>query len=54
MKEGLAKRHEQIGKLGKAELIGTAVEGVDIYEQNKDVCEIVIDYLQKINAQLGR
>jgi hypothetical protein len=52
LKGGLEKRHEQIGKLGKAELIGTAVEGVDIYEPNKDVCEKVIDYLQKINAQL--
>ena len=52
LKEGLAKRHEQIGKLGKAELIGTAVEGVDIYEPNKGVCEKVIDYLQKINAEL--
>lgn len=52
LKGGLEKRHEQIGKLGKAELIGTAVEGVDIYEPNKDVCEKVIDYLQKINAKL--
>lgn len=52
LKGGLEKRHEQIGKLGKAELIGTAVEGIDIYEPNKDVCEKVIDYLQKINAKL--
>ena len=52
LKGGLEKRHEQIGKLGKAELIGTAVEGVDIYEPNKDVCDKVIDYLEKINAQL--
>lgn len=52
LKGGFEKRHEQIGKLGKAELIGTAVEGVDIYEPNKDVCEKVIDYLQKINAKL--
>lgn len=52
LKGGLEKRHEQIGKLGKAELIGTAVEGVDIYEPNKDVCEKVIDYLQKINVKL--
>ena len=52
LKGGLEKRHEQIGKLGKAELIGTAVEGVDIYEPNKGVCEKVIDYLQKINAEL--
>ena len=49
---GLEKRNEQIGKLGKAELIGTAVEGVDIYESNKDVCDKVINYLQKINAEL--
>lgn len=52
LKGGLKKHHEQIGKLGRAELIGTAVEGVDIYEPNKDVCEKVIDYLQKINAKL--
>lgn len=52
LKGGLEKRHEQIGKLGKVELIGTAVEGVDIYEPNKDVCDKVIDYLEKINAQL--
>ena len=31
LKGGLEKRHEQIGKLGKAELIGMAVEGVDVY-----------------------
>lgn len=52
LKGGLKKHHEQIGKLGRAELIGTAVEGVDIYEPNKDVCEKVIDYLQEINAKL--
>lgn len=52
LKGGLEKRHEQIGKLGKEELIGTAVEGVDIYEPNKGVCEKVIDYLQKINVKL--
>lgn len=52
LKGGLKKRHEQIGKLGKAELIGTAVEGVDIYESNKEVCDKVITYLQKINDKL--
>ena len=52
LKGGLEKRQEQIGKLGKPELIGSTVEGVDIYEANKDVCEKVIDYLQKINAEL--
>lgn len=52
LKGGLEKHQEQIGKLGKAEFIGSAVEGVDIYEPNKDVCDKVIDYLQKINAEL--
>lgn len=52
LKGGLEKRQEQIGKLGKPELIGSTVEGVDVYEANKDVCEKVIDYLQKINAEL--
>ena len=49
---GLAKKYEQIGKLGAAELIGTAVEGVDVYASNKDVCDTAIDYLQKINDKL--
>ena len=49
---GLAKKYEQIGKLGAAELIGTAVEGVDVYASNKDVCDTAIDYLQKINEKL--
>ena len=49
---GLDSRHEHIGKLGTAELIGTAVEGVDVYETYKDVCDKVIDYLQSINDVL--
>ena len=49
---GLTERYEQIGKLGKAELMGTAVEGVDVYASNKDVCDTAIDYLQKINEKL--
>ena len=49
---GLDTRHERIGKLGSAELIGTAVEGVDVYSQHKDVCDIAIDYLQKVNDVL--
>lgn len=52
LKGGLTKRHEQIGKLGANELIGNAVEGVDVYEQNKGVCDKVIDYLQKVNDEL--
>ena len=49
---GLTKRHEQIGKLGKAELVGSAVEGVDVYADNKDVCDRVIAYLKVVNSKL--
>ena len=49
LKGGLDARHEHIGKLGTEELIGTAVEGVDVYVTFKDVCDKAIDYLQSIN-----
>lgn len=49
---GLENRYEHIGKLGAAELIGNAVEGVDVYASNKSVCDTAIDYLQKINEKL--
>lgn len=49
---GLESRHENIGKLGAAELIGTAVEGVDVYGDYKDVCDKAINYLQKVNDKL--
>ena len=49
---GLSKRYEQIGKLGAAELIGNAVEGVDVYSSYKKVCDTAIDYLQKVNDKL--
>ena len=49
---GLESRHENIGKLGAAELIGTAVEGVDVYGDYKDVCDKAINYLQAINEKL--
>ena len=47
LKGGLDSRHEKIGKLGAAELIGTAVEGVDVYSTYKDVCDTAIVYLAK-------
>ena len=49
---GLTNRYEQIGKLGEAELIGYAVEGVDVYADNKEVCDTAITYLKSINAVL--
>ena len=50
---GLTERNEQIGKLGKAEFIGNAVEGADVYTGNKDVCEKVLTYLDAVNAVLN-
>ena len=49
---GLADRYEQIGKLEAGNLIGTAVEGVDIYNANKDVCDTALNYLEAVNTQL--
>ena len=49
---GLTKRHESIGMLGKAELVGSAVEGVDVYNDYTDVCDTALGYLQKVNDVL--
>ena len=49
---GLTERHERIGKLGTAELVGTCVEGVDVYSTHKDVCDKVITYLIEVNKIL--
>lgn len=49
---GLTNRYEQIGKLGNAELVGTAVEGVDVYSAHKGVCDKVIAYLKVVNDKL--
>lgn len=49
---GLDSRHEHIGKLGASELIGDAVEGVDVYSNNTSVCDKVIAYLQAVNDKL--
>ena len=52
LKGGLTSRYEEIGKLGAAELIGTAVEGVDVYSAYQAVCDKVINYLEVINNEL--
>lgn len=49
---GLTERNEPIGKLDKAELIGYAVDGVDVYTANKEVCETVLTYLDAVNSVL--
>lgn len=52
LKSGLDYHHEMIGKLGKAELIGEVVEGIDVYSNFQNVCDIALDYLQGINDKL--
>lgn len=52
LRGGLEDRHEKIGKLEAVNLIGTAVEGVDIYNTNKDVCDTALTYLEAVNTQL--
>lgn len=49
---GLTERYEHIGKLGYEELIGTAVEGVDVYFDNQEVCDKALGYLKAVNAVL--
>lgn len=49
---GLTKHHESIGKLGNIELVGSAVEGVDVYNGYTDICDIALGYLQKVNDVL--
>ena len=49
---GLTEHNEQIGKLGKNELIGSAVEGVDVYKGYTDVCETALTYLDALNKVL--
>ena len=49
---GLTKENEHIGKLGYEELIGTAVEGKNVYSDNQEVCDKALIYLKAINAVL--
>lgn len=49
---GLTQKHETIGKLNFDDLVGTNVEGVDVYSDNQEVCDKAIAYLQKINDVL--
>jgi len=49
---GLDSQYEKIGKLEAGNLIGTAVEAVDVYQENKDVCDTVLKYLDAVNTEL--
>lgn len=50
---GLDSKYERIGKLNGDMLIGTAVEGVDVYSDNEEVCNKVLAYLQAVNDVLN-
>lgn len=49
---GLDSQYEKIGKLEAGNLICATVEGVDVYDANKDVCNAVLRYLEVVNAEL--
>ena len=49
---GLDDKYEKIGKLEAGNLIGTAVEGVDVYHTNQEVCNSALRYLKEVNTQL--
>ena len=49
---GLTDKYEIIGKLGIEDLVGTKVEGIDVYADNKEVCDKAINYLKAVNAVL--
>lgn len=49
---GLTERYESIGKIDYNDLIGTAVEGVDVYAANKGVCDLALEYLSAVNEKL--
>lgn len=50
---GLDSKYERIGKLNGEMLIGTAVESVDVYADNEEVCNKVLAYLQAVNDVLN-
>ncbi|MBR3799209.1 MAG: AAA family ATPase [Bacteroidales bacterium] len=48
---GLTDEGSEIGYIGNC-IIGNAAEGKDVYSENKDLCDKVIAYLEKVNAVL--
>lgn len=49
---GLNDKYELIERQSVETLIGTAVEGVDVYASHQAVCNICLTYLQKVNEVL--
>ena len=50
---GLEKGASEIGYIGNC-VIGTAAEGKDVYAENKELCDQVIAYLEKVNNVLDK
>ena len=52
LKGGLIKEEQnELGEIGNS-IVGLAVEGKDVYEDHKDYCDQVIDYLKLVNEEL--
>lgn len=49
---GLETVDAGIGELNASDLIGVAVHGEDVYSANRDVCQKVLLYLEKLNEKL--
>lgn len=49
---GLSDRYEPIERQSTETLIGTAVEGRDVYTDYKEVCDTCLNYLQSVNEVL--
>ena len=48
---GLTNEGSEIGYIGNC-IIGTAAEGKDVYADNKELCDQVLAYLEKVNTVL--
>ena len=48
---GLTNEGSEIGYIGNC-IIGTAAEGKDVYADNKELCDQVLAYLEKVNTKL--
>ncbi len=51
---GLDKKYETIGKIDFNTIVGNFVEGVDVYSDNQEICDSVLDYLGKVNEVLDK
>lgn len=49
---GLRERNDAIGHLSYNAIIGSAVEGVDVYSKHTAVCDKVLAYLKEVNDKL--